>query len=74
MAIPARVAVAGARRGCAGAAAGGVVGAGLGWVVPCGGLAGVAGACALDVMTLKIMKLSKKGVRMMHIIYGSRQV
>jgi hypothetical protein len=69
MAIPPRLVAAGARRGCAG----GVVGAGFG-CAPCGGLAGVAGAWALTATTLASMKLNKKGVRMMHIIYGSRRV
>jgi hypothetical protein len=42
MAIPPRLVV-GARRGCAGF---GEVGAGFGWVVPCGGLAVVLGGGA----------------------------
>jgi hypothetical protein len=37
-------------------------------------LEGVVGAWALTMTTLMKMKLSKKGVRMMHIIYGSRRV
>jgi hypothetical protein len=70
MAIPPRLDVAGARRGCVG----GVVGAAFGWA-PCGGFAaGVAGAWALSATTLATMKLNKNGVRMMHIIYGSRRV
>jgi hypothetical protein len=70
IAIPARLA--GARRGCAGAAVGGAVG--LGCVVPCGGLAGVLGAWAPTATALTMMKLSRNDVRMMHIIYRSRRV
>jgi len=45
----------------AGVVAGG--GAGFGWLVPCCGLAGVAGACALAAMTPTTMKLDSRNMR-----------